>query len=265
MKQVWKWQSEDRNWTQLAKKFSLSDAATADARFKVIEKASPKIRAEIDAYSRDRIVDENPLWVEEALAAAPMNEKTWTVSGNDEAALKSDSIYYRVENMEKVGEKKILTFREARGALNKFVGTVDGEYSKEKNPFAAATKEAFAALQKNPTDSRWIQSGEDLLLDQFKLEQKEMALSRTSQENWMQNQAFLMLPDLWSPIHVADDGQIVFFYLQEKKVGADPILDQLSFGKETLAADAKAYVTEKLLQTVKIKNAIVIPLQKDDE
>ena len=33
----------------------------------------------------------------------------------------------------------------------------------------------------------------------------------------MKEQAFMMLPDLWSPIHVADDGQIVFFYYQEKK------------------------------------------------
>lgn len=81
----------------------------------------------------------------------------------------------------------------------------------------------------------------------------------------MKEQAFLMLPGLWSPIHVAEDGQIVFFYLQEKKIGEAPILDQLSFGKETLAADAKIYVTERLLQTVKQKKAIVIPVQKEDE
>ena len=81
----------------------------------------------------------------------------------------------------------------------------------------------------------------------------------------MKNEAFMMHPDLWSPIHVAEDGQIVFFYLQEKKTTPTPILDQLSIGKETLAADAKTYFAEKFLQTVKDKNAIVIPLQKEDE
>ena len=81
----------------------------------------------------------------------------------------------------------------------------------------------------------------------------------------MKEQAFMMLPDFWSPIHVADNGQIVFFYLQEKKANPAPILDQLAFGKETLAADAKAFVTERLIKVVKKKKAIVIPIQKEDE
>lgn len=81
----------------------------------------------------------------------------------------------------------------------------------------------------------------------------------------MREQAFLLLPDVWSPIHVADNGDIVFFYLQEKKSHPTPILDQLSFGKETLAADAKTYVAERLLQVVKQKQAIVIPIQQEDQ
>ena len=81
----------------------------------------------------------------------------------------------------------------------------------------------------------------------------------------MKEQAFLMLPDFWSPIHVADHGEIAFFYLQEKKTNSVPILDQLAFGKETLAADAKAYAAERWLQVVKKKNAIVLPVQKEDE
>ena len=64
---------------------------------------------------------------------------------------------------------------------------------------------------------------------------------------------------------MAEDGEIVFFYLQERKSSPAPILDQLSIGKETLAADAKAYFAETFLQKVKEKNAIVIPLQKEDE
>ena len=80
----------------------------------------------------------------------------------------------------------------------------------------------------------------------------------------MKEQAFMMNADLWSPVHVADEGQIVFFYLEEKKINPAPILDQISFGKETLAADAKRFATEKLLKTIRTKNAIMLPMQKEE-
>lgn len=265
VKQIWEWETDSKNWAKLRKEFSLSDAASKDERFKVLEHLDPKLRAQVDGFARDAILEENPLWIEEALAAAPVSEKTWAVAGNEEPTLQADGMVFRVENLEKVNEAHILTFNQARGALSKLVGTVEGECAKEKNPFATASKEALASLQKNPMDPKWVQSGTDPLIDQFKLERKEQAILRTAQENWMKEQAFLMMPGGWSPIQVADDGQIVFFYLQEKKANPAPILEQISFGKETLAADAKAYVAEKLLKTVKKKNAIVIPVQKGDE
>lgn len=265
VKQLWEWQTDDANWPALKKEFSLSTGNNREERFKVLEKLDPVKRSEIDAWSREKIVDQNPAWIEEALAAAPKNEKTWTVVGNEDSALRAEGIFYKVENLELVKEKHILTFQEARGVLSKLVQKAEGEFDKEKTPFAAASKEALAALQKNKEDPRWLQSGKDPLIDQFKLERNEQAVLRTSKEDWMKEQAFMMLPDFWSPIHVAENGQIVFFYLKEKKTNPAPILDQLAFGKETLAADAKAYVTEKLLKVVKKKNAIVIPVQKDDE
>jgi hypothetical protein len=265
IKQVWDWQTDDANWAQLRKEFSLPDAATHEERFNVLERLDPVKRSQADAWSRDKIVDQNPIWVEEALAAAPRNEKIWTVSGNEEPLLRTEGVYTKVENLEMVKDRHVLAFAEAREVLSKLVPAAEGELEKGKNPFAAASKEALAALQKDREDPRWIQSGEDPLLDQFKLERKEEAILRTSKEDWMKEQAFLMLPDLWSPIHVADNGEIVFFYLQEKKTNPAPILDQLAFGKETLAADAKAYAAEKLLKVVKKKHAIVIPIQKEDE
>ncbi len=263
MKEVWEW--ELTHWDQIRKKFSLADAEGRDERFQVLERLEPKLRAQVDGFAREAIVDQNQGWVDEALAAAPLNEKIWTTSGNEEPNLKEEGVYYRIENLEKVEDKHILAFAKARAVLAKLVGKVEGDYAKEKNPFASASKEALAALQKNPTDSKWIQSGKEPLADQFKLERNTQEIQRNSQENWMKEQAFLMLPDLWSPIHLADDGKILFFYLQEKKTTPAPILDQLAFGKETLAADAQAYVTERLLQVVKKKKAIVIPVQKEDE
>ncbi len=269
IKQVWEWELDEKNWAVLKKEFALQTGSSREEKFKILEQLEPKKRASIDAFAREALVDLNPVWIEEALAAAPKIEKTWnfsgSVSGNSEPILKKNGFFYSIENLEKVEDKHILPFSEVRAVLAKLTEKVDGVCPKEKNPFALASKEALTALQKNPTDPRWVQVGNDPILDQFKLECKTEEIQRTSREDWMKEQAFIMLQDLWSPIHVADDGEITFFYLKELKSGPAPILQQLSFGKETLAADAKKYVAEKLLKTLKKKNAIVIPTQNEGE
>ncbi|MBX7066205.1 MAG: SurA N-terminal domain-containing protein [Parachlamydiales bacterium] len=263
IKQVWDWETEDKNWEQVRKEFSLPQKTGKEERFKTLDESGK--RSAIDAWARERIVDENPAWINEALAAADLQERTWQVIGDRDPALKADGVYYRIEELEVVKDKHILTFNEARDVLSKLVPKSEGEFDKEKTLFAKASKEALSSLQKDPKDPRWIQSGTDPVLDQFKLETKSQAILRSSKEDWMKEQAFMMLPDFWSPIHVADHGEIVFFYLQERKTNTAPILDQLAFGKETLSADAKVYATERLLEAVKKKHAIVIPVQKEDE
>ncbi len=131
---------------------------------------------------------------------------------------------------------------------------------------AAPACAALEDLKKNPLDSHWISlTNGDPLVQQFKLERKECNIQRTSKEESMKEEAFIMMPNQWSPVRVADEGQIVFFYLQEKKRADTPILDLLSFGKETLASDAQRYLAERLLENAKGKNAIVIPLQGEKE
>lgn len=263
VKEVWDFELQDANWELLRKEFSLPQKETREERFQALEKSSK--RAEIDAWAREKLVDENPGWIEEALAAAPLQEKTWQVAGNEEPSLKEKGVYSRIENLEIVKDRHLLTFNEARGVLSQLVPKKEGELDREKSPFVIASKEALSALQKNRQDPNWIQSKTDPILDQFKLETKEEAIMRTSQEDWMKEQAFMLLPDSWSPIHLDDHGEVVFFYVQEKKTDTAPILEGLSFGKETLAADAKVYLTERLLEAVKRKHAIVIPVQKEDE
>ncbi len=131
---------------------------------------------------------------------------------------------------------------------------------------AASSLSALEDLKKNPVDPRWVSdpAGEPLH-QQFKLERNECTIQRTSKEDSMKEEAFVMMPDQWSPVRVADQGQVIFFYLQEKKQTDAPILDLLSFGKETLAADAKRYLAERLLDVAKDKNAISIPLQGEKE
>jgi hypothetical protein len=263
LKEVWEWEIE--NWERLKKEFAVPAVVSRDERFKTLGSLEPKLRSQIDAFARACLVDLHPEWIEEALTAVPFAEKTWAVSADEEPDLREEGMLVRMEHLEKVSEKQILSFAAARPVLAKLVGSVEGECPKEKNPFVAAAKEALLALQKDPLDTRWVCSGADPLADQFKLERKEQSLQRTSQENWMTDEAFLMLPELWSPVHVADSGEVAFFYLKEKKAHQAPILDQLNFGKETLAADAQRFVADKLLQAVKKKQAIVIPVQKEDD
>lgn len=262
VKEVWSWQKQEKNFAVLRREFSIDAAEAADKRFEILNKLNPKLRASVDTFSRRKLVDEHPEWLDKALDAAPFNEKTWAAFGNEDPIYKRDGVYTRIKDLSIVEDAHILPFHEARAALKKYVGEVKEEGG---NPFMLASEVALQSIKSNPEDSRWIQSGENVLLDQFKLEKSEIAITRTSKEGWMKNQAFIMLPDVWSPIHEAEDGKIVFFYLKEKKMAPAPILDQISLGKETLARDAKAYFAEKFLQTVKEKNAIVIPLQKEDE
>lgn len=263
IKQVWDWETDDKNWELIRKQFSLDSKKTREERFVALEESGRQ--SEIDAWAREQIVDENPQWIEAALDLIEPSEKTWQAIGDQEPALHAPGMYYRIKELEVLKDKHILTFNEARGVLSKLVPKAEGEFDQEKSLFVKATKEALASLQKDRRDVRWIQSGEDPLLDQFKLELKSQAILRSSKEDWMKEQAFMMLPDCWSPIHVADQGEIMFFYLQEKKTNSAPILEQLAFGKETLSADAKLYATERLLEAVKNKHAIVIPVKKEEE
>jgi hypothetical protein len=262
MKEVWAWEVDDKNWSALRSEFSLIDVKGADERVTALRALEPKTLAKIHDKARDGLVDQNPQWVQEALATLPLQEKIWSEKGSQAPVFKTEGAYTRIENLEKVKEKHILPFAQARDVLTKLAGVVEGKAT--ENPFTAMAADALVDLKKNPTDPKWIQSGSDPLRDQFKFRRKEETIPRTSQENWMKEQAFEMLPDLWSPIHVEEGGEIAFFYLQEKRSNPAPILEQLDFGKETLASDAKRYVADRLLQAIQQKKAIVIPVQRGD-
>jgi hypothetical protein len=345
LKELWDWQVEEGHWATLKKNFSFLPAAeTREQRFKQLEKLDPSMRSQVDVFSRNLLVDENPIWIEEAFLAQEAKEKTFGVSAagvqlsgieqakqctlylqhaieNDPLALAAlrcysndGSTFYRFEGVERLSEPQILLFEKARGVLSRLVDqhlqaeypkvrkrspekfqTAEGEWKQfaavkeevgllvfadviqaidrlEKQPdaahsaarrFLAPTQEAYASLQKNPSDSFWLRGSGDPLLEQFKLVSKELLVQRTSKEDWMKEQAFLLVPNQWSPIYVPDDGQIVFFYLLEKKPHETPILEQLSFGKATLSADAQRYLGERLIETAQKKQAIVIPVEKE--
>jgi hypothetical protein len=128
----------------------------------------------------------------------------------------------------------------------------------------APSRKAYEDLKKDPSDSKWLKGEGSPLVQQFKLVKEEQKIQRTANEEWMK-QAFIMMPDQWSPISAPPSGDIVFFYLQEKKSHESPILDQIVFGKEMIAADAQRFLAEKLLSKAKKNRSIVIPVQGEKE
>ncbi len=116
---------------------------------------------------------------------------------------------------------------------------------------------AWDEAQKEPIEMKGI--------DQFKLVRQEKELHRTAEENWMNNEAFFMVPNQWSPVYVPEDGQIVFFYLQEKKWDEEPVLAQMQAAKTTISKNAQLYLAKALLGKIQKHKAIVIPMQKEDD
>ena len=81
----------------------------------------------------------------------------------------------------------------------------------------------------------------------------------------MSKEPFILVPNHWSPVHTSNDGAVQFIFLKNRVSCEEPILEQLSFGKGLLVADVHRVLAEKLLQTMKQKKAMVIPLQPEQE
>ena len=280
LKEVWEWQLEEKNWTQLKQKFSFLSGENRQERFQSLEALQPAQRSQVVGLARHLLVDQNPVWVEEALAAAPMKELTLSLAANDPrfslleraAAGDAEAIeklhlyakegkFSRMEGIEKVEEAHLLTYVQAKpllsSLLERYLESKFPKMEKEeagrqafsslfqamdrlkigdgyaKNRLLVPMQEAYKALQKDRADSQWIKGEGSPLTEQFKLEKQEQNLHRTSQENWMKEQAFVLVPNEWSPIHVPEDGQIVFFYLAGEETGENlPFWISSALGKK---------------------------------
>ena len=122
-------------------------------------------------------------------------------------------------------------------------------------------KEVLASFQKNGDDPRVCK---DPIDTQFKFVKNECSIQRTSEDEWMKEQVLLMMPNEWSPVYVPADGNITFFYFDRRQENQEPILEQISFGKEVIAADAQKYVATTLLAKAKKKKSIVIPIHNKE-
>ena len=143
IRQMWNWQVREENWNSLQKQFpELADAeaGTEEERRIAVDSLDDITRSRLDAYSRKRIVEENPEWAREALERGTKQRKNLSVrrkggvnplSGvddriafidflNDPEAEKprvytpDDQVYYLITVIEKAERPTILTFSEAK-------------------------------------------------------------------------------------------------------------------------------------------------------
>ncbi len=123
-----------------------------------------------------------------------------------------------------------------------------------------ATQSAYHDVLADAEQSRAVSKNANRTMDdQFKLEESELSIQRTRQEEWMKEKAFVMMPNEWSPIRVPPNGELSFFYLIDKKPCETPILEQITFGRQSIAADAQRYMAEKLLESILQNHSIIFP------
>ncbi len=145
MKEVLDWALQTDHWTHLRSKFSfLKEGSTRDERFAILDRLDSFSRAKVDAYIREHLVQENPQWIDDALKAETLKEQMifgsktsislpnvsnaekflslmeGFIQGNLEAKAElyfyrnQDDVFYRFENVEKVQDRHLLTFKEAK-------------------------------------------------------------------------------------------------------------------------------------------------------
>ena len=86
LREMWEWQLEKENFSLLAEEFpilAIARAEDAEGYFQALEKLAPSIRSKVDVFSRKKVVDQHPEWIEEGLSQAPMLRKEIHVSSKD--------------------------------------------------------------------------------------------------------------------------------------------------------------------------------------
>ncbi len=110
-----------------------------------------------------------------------------------------------------------------------------------------------------------MKNGEALETGLWNLNTTERTIERSSREDWMNQQPYVLQPGEWSPVHVPPNGEILFFFLKNREISTEPILDQIQFGKETLSLEAQRCFADRLLEIALQKHALVFPLRIEGE
>jgi hypothetical protein len=209
----------------------------------------------------------------------------------------------RITSVEKIADRTILSFADAkkkgRIKVDRFLDERRPPHGADWKPFGEIREDLirqtfgnlFSAIDDRETGNDWMpgkgplsfyfshrfhhlmQEALSSLLDGnsalrcglWTIEKCERTIPRTSSEEWIMKQPFILKTDQWSDVYVPMNGDIVFFFVKERTVPASPILEQIQHGKETLSNDIQCRLTDSLLAAALKKQAIVLPLKSEKE
>ncbi|MBS0635237.1 MAG: hypothetical protein JSR37_07220 [Verrucomicrobia bacterium] len=237
------WQVEDKNWAQLKERYpelAKKDDSTRDARLKLLDGLDPARKAQIDTYSRQKIVEAHPEWLALALHEAPVEEKEITLreqggdvpfegfkntlqlitlldkaplneQSPDLAMLTQDNVHYvQLELLDRSKPERVLTFSEAQedGTMSKLLNKVlESSYSRIRS------KEPSLFLKENgewkPFKDVKDQVGEYYFEDLFRSLDHEMQVYKQRMPNftdWSNRQEAILAISLLP--YVQEESQI---------------------------------------------------------
>ena len=90
LKETWEWQLQKENYALLEQEFpelSLHRGEDLYNYFAVLEKVHPDLKEKIDHFSRSKIVDSHPEWIEEALSQKHIVKREISISPTNETCL----------------------------------------------------------------------------------------------------------------------------------------------------------------------------------
>ena len=137
------------------------------------------------------------------------------------------------------------------------------EQASGNHPLSFYISHRFHFVMKDAIHNKKSQLSEERGL--WNIDPTERTISRTSNEEWIMKQPFILKPEEWSDIYVPLNGDIVFFFVKERMQKSEPIFDQLEGAKETLSNDVKGQLAQQLLDCAMKKQAIVLPVKAEEE
>ncbi|MCB1119005.1 MAG: hypothetical protein KDK65_03505, partial [Chlamydiia bacterium] len=132
VKETWEWQQDSKNWQLIRENFP-------EWEEKKEKRIDPKTQAQLDHFSRTKIVEAHPEWVEEMLSQQPMRRKTLTLplKGGE---LPFEGIRERadlIEKLTKLPEGDVLDYTEDNKHFYRFKKVSD-EVTERVMPFTVA-------------------------------------------------------------------------------------------------------------------------------
>lgn len=191
---------------------------------------------------------------------------------------------FRVEKVELVKTKRALSFAEAKGRVpverflekeyRRIRGGAPSLFKSESGEWKKLSEVRETVLPmifpKRDRLKGWMEG----MLASLRVEEsveglwsvvKEEQSKERNEGEWMSRDVFLYQPGEWSPVHVSPNGEITFFFVKERVVSSEPVLEQIEFAREALSAEAKRCFADRILEIAMKKKALACPLRIEEE